>query len=191
MSSRRRSASVASNATSPSRRLSMWTARRSPGRAGARRVPVIHPHERRHVQRLVEVRPARREDVRVPLAPRRVRDLGDDRLDVLAGRVEAVVEADRVEAVPERAQLGEERGSAPPAGRRSAFRPRRGPRGRAGSHAGPEVVAATEAQQAGPRDGQPAAEQRRQLVEVEVEQRQPVAELASRLRSAGGGSSPS
>ena len=39
------------------------------------------------------------------------------------------------------------------------------------------VVAPAEAQQPGPRVEQPAVQQRRQLVEIEVEQRQPVAEL--------------
>ena len=48
------------------------------------------------------------EDVGVALSPGDVLDVGDDRLDPLAGRVEAVVEADRVEGVAEVAQAGEQ-----------------------------------------------------------------------------------
>ena len=48
------------------------------------------------------------EHVGVALSPGDVLDLGDDRLDPLAGGVEAVVEADRVEGVAEVAQAGEQ-----------------------------------------------------------------------------------
>ena len=54
VSSRRRIASVASNTVSPSRRLSMWTDSVGPGVGRARRVDVVHAHERRDVQLLGE-----------------------------------------------------------------------------------------------------------------------------------------
>ena len=49
------------------------------GLGGADLVGVVHGHERRDVERLVHRAAARAEDVAVLLAPRRVRDLGDDR----------------------------------------------------------------------------------------------------------------
>ena len=78
------------------------------GSAGSCAVDVVHAHERRHVQRLGDVSVSVGKDVRAPLAPRRVRDLGEDCLHSVTARVQAVVEAHRVEAVPERAELGEE-----------------------------------------------------------------------------------
>src|ERR1700761_5658451 len=55
--------------------------------------------------------------VGVSLPPGYVLDLGDDSLDPPTGGVEAVVEADRVEAVAEVAQAGEEADRAGGAGR--------------------------------------------------------------------------
>src|SRR5687767_13891816 len=49
-----------------------------------------------------------RQHVGVTLFPRRVGDLGDDGFDACVVRVEHVVEADRVEAVAEKTQMGEQ-----------------------------------------------------------------------------------
>ena len=86
----------------------------APGAVARASVALVHAHERRDVQRLVEARPEHR--ARRPPRARsawrsphgRVGDLGDDRLDAARPSVEAVVEAHRVEAVPERAQVGEQ-----------------------------------------------------------------------------------
>ena len=110
------------------------------------------------------------------LAPGRVRDLGDDRLEALAVRGEAVVEAHGVEAVAEGAQVGEQ---ADRALRRAAeaFGDQRahcvGQRHRGIS----EVVAAAEAHEPWARAHQTAPEQVGQLVKVDVGHRDPVAEL--------------
>ena len=90
--------------------------------------------------------------------------------------VHAVVEADRVEAVPEAAQVREQ-----------ADRPGRphaglvGHESRTASASGtcssPKVVAAAEAREAGARREQAPAEQRGELVEIDVGEREPIAEL--------------
>ena len=51
---------------------------------------------------------AHRQDVAVPLARWSVRDLGDDRAQVRAARGVAVVHAQRIEGVAERAKLGQQ-----------------------------------------------------------------------------------
>ena len=75
---------------------------------------MIHIQEGRDVERLREpVRVARRgvvfggraHGIRVPLIPGRVRDLGQDRFDVLAVGREAVVARDRIHDVAEVAQM--------------------------------------------------------------------------------------
>ena len=98
----------------PAAQLSMCTDSVSRGMVSARAIPVVHAHEGRDVQILVElrgedrrVRPAALQDVRASLSPRCVRDLGEHRLQALAGGIQAVVEADGVEAASERAQLRE------------------------------------------------------------------------------------
>ena len=85
------------------------------GLGGAEGVGLVHPHQRRDVQRLVELVAQHRalalaagEDVGVALSPGDVLDIGDHSFHPLAGAVEAVVEADRVEGVAEVAQAGEQ-----------------------------------------------------------------------------------
>ena len=86
----------------------------APGRGQAQLVLVIHGHEGRDVEDLVDalahaaVLAAHAQHVGVALAPRRVGDLGDDRLQALARAVEAVVEADGVEQVAQAAQVGQQ-----------------------------------------------------------------------------------
>ena len=73
---------------------------------------------RRSVELTSEHPTALRPDVQhvgVTLAPGRVRHRCDQRVHALAARIDAVVETDRVKAVPERAQLG--KGRTGPAGR--------------------------------------------------------------------------
>ena len=88
--------------------------------AGCDEAPVVvhvHRQEWRDVEVLAEVEAqlfrrsaarARRQHVAVLLAPRRVVDLGDDGVDASVLRIEAVIEADRVESVPEVAWMREE-----------------------------------------------------------------------------------
>ena len=127
--SRRRS----SGAGAPSRgRDSMWTCRRSPGSAGAEGVGLIHPHQGRDVVVLLElVRQHVPSDLPVPVrrrvAPPRVCSRPRRRQPRPADRwVEAVVEADRVEAVAEVAEAGEEADRAGRAGRAGVGDGRRG-----------------------------------------------------------------
>ena len=158
----------------------MWTARRSPGLHARAVYRWSMPMNGDTCSALSKsARPAG-QDVRVPLAPRRVRDLGDDRLDVLARPVQAVVEADRVEVVAERAELGEQPDRPARPEPRLLSAPCLAPRGPAGLRPAPGSRGAGSADSRAARH-EPAAEQRRQLVEVEVEQRQAVAELAPRL----------
>ena len=122
-------------------------------------------HERRDVERLVDAAvehravAGARQHVGVALAPRRVRDLGDDGLEALAARREAVVEAHRVEAVPERARLGEQPHRAAGVG---AGAPGDERADRVGERHGrvAEVVGAAEAHEPRPARDEPAAEQR-------------------------------
>ena len=94
LNGRRRRFRVASKATPAVARGSRCAPRASRRAPVARTVVVVvHAHEGRDVQRLVErARRCRAEDVGVALAPRRVRDLGDD-ARAARRRVEAVVEA--------------------------------------------------------------------------------------------------
>ena len=158
-------------------------------RRGKRRVPDVfhvHPQEGGDVEALLRPRAqagARRfrappvEDVAVLLAPRRVVDLGHQRFEALAVRSEAVVEAHRVEAVPEGAQVGEQPDGAvrPPAGLRRDQVADRGVEGRVRVA---EMVAAVqpgEVRAAG--RPQPAAlEHRVQFAEVQVHEEQRVLE---------------
>src|SRR4051794_727980 len=142
-------------------------------------VAMVHVHERRDMQHLLGVplhyaRAVALDHIGVALAPWSVRHLGNDCLHPLPGFVEAVVEADGVEAVPERTQLGED-----------PDRPAR-PRTRAlldeGAHRLverdariAEVVGALE-------PDQPAARER--LLEVEIHERELVLELVRALREA-------
>jgi hypothetical protein len=68
------------------------------GQPGADDVAPVHGHERRDVKRLVQLRLPPGDDVGVAFAPGGVGHLGDERVDTLAGLVEAVVKADRVVA---------------------------------------------------------------------------------------------
>ncbi len=118
------------------------------------------------------------ERVHVALAPGRVRHLGGDSLDALPAAIEAVVEADRVEQVPEGAQV-----------RQHAHRPVRSlaralldrvQHRRAQRLLGiAEVVRASKPRRRRPAGRpQPAAvQQLRQLVEVQVAHEQPHAQL--------------
>ena len=115
----------------------------------------------------------------VALAPGRVRHLGDDGLDAARRRVEAVVEADGVEAVAEVAQVREQPNRAVRArsrcaprtssrtARRAARRDRRG--GRRGE--------TRRAPAGGPTTSRQPSKQRGQLVEVEVDHEERIAQL--------------
>ena len=121
----------------------------------------------------------RAQHVRMSLAPRRVGYLGEHVGEVLAGAIEAVVEAHRVEAMSIGPQVREH--------------PNRAVRANAAglalhlaSHGvgerGPriaEVVAAAKADEAGAPGDQPSAEQIRELIQVDVGQRDPMAELSA------------
>ena len=147
-------------------------------------VSMIHAHERRDVKRLVELTSEHRrvallalDDVGVPLAPGRVRHLRDQRLHPLAARLEAVVEADGVEAVPERAQLRQQTDRA--LGPRAGLVLHHVTHGAVQRHRGiAQVIAAAKADQPWTPGDQSAVKQPRELVEIEVGQRQPMAELA-------------
>ena len=119
----------------------------------------VHSQERRHVKSLADRGVHCIQRVGVPLAPGRVRDLGEHPLHALAVGVEAVVEAHRVEQVPEGAHMGEE------------------------AH-GPVVIHLEVVRAAEPRRRRPprrpqrhAVEHLRQLGEVQVRHVQAVAEL--------------
>src|SRR5579883_146274 len=138
----------------------------------------VHVHEGRDVEVLLEADGlAGLHDVGVPLAPRRVVDLRDDGVDPRPRRVPAVVEAHRVEDVAERAELREDADRS------------RGPRARPRldevSHRLverdariAEVVGAAEPRDVRPPRGpEPAApEHRLDLVELEVDEDDPVLE---------------
>ena len=116
------------------------------------------------------------EHVRVALAPRRVGDLCDHVLDVIACLPEAVVEAHRVKAVTARSQVREQPDR--------ARRPHSGPCLHDVAHAVgeraqrvSEVVAAAEANEPCSPPHEPAVQQPRQLLKVYVGQREAVAEL--------------
>ena len=121
MNGARRSASVASKAASLALVALDVNRQRRAGRGDTPEVALLHRHERGHVQLLLKAPRENgsfirsREYVGVALSPRRAGHLCHDRLELVLGR-EAVVEADGVEAVPERAQLREQ-----------ADRPRRQP----------------------------------------------------------------
>ena len=181
LSSRRRSASAASNTTSPSSRFAEAQPQVLARRRRPPRVALVHAHERRDVHALVDLAArlvAGIEDVGVPLAPGRVRHLRDHGVQ-RPGRVEAEQEADGVEADAEVARAGRAAGPGRSGGaraaphqparrRRRAARPgRRGSRRRR-SHAG----AGRRADQSGN-----AVEHLGQLGEVEQGQEEPVAEL--------------
>ena len=111
------SPSVASNTCASCSQFSMCTARRLAGHAEAPVVVHLHRHERRDVESPWRSDSAARAGSRrvaasrarsVALAPRRVGDFGDDGLDARVRGVEAVVEAHRVEAVAEVAQVREQ-----------------------------------------------------------------------------------
>ena len=145
---------------------------------------MIHAHERRDVKRLVELTSEHRrvallalDHVGVPLPPGRVRHLRDQRLHALASRLEAVVEADGVETVPERAQVCQQSDRA--VGTRPGLLLHHVTDGALQRHSRiAQVVAAAEAHQSRPTRDEPAVEQPRKLVQVEIGQRQPMAELA-------------
>ncbi len=86
------------------------------GNVRAPAVVDLHGHERGDVEALGRVEALRAgrtlivpvvEDIAVPFAPGRVVDLGDQRFEAFTRRVETVVETDRVEAMPEVAQVGQ------------------------------------------------------------------------------------
>ena len=72
-----------------------------------------HRHEWRHMEALLEAPPEhprgtgflRVQNIGVTLSPWRVRDFGDDRIDLLT--LEAEVEGDRIKDVPEVTHVGE------------------------------------------------------------------------------------
>src|SRR5205823_4200020 len=77
-------------------------------------VSLVHVHEGRDMEDLVDVRDeatctgARREHIGVTLTPRRVGHVRDERDELHSVLVEAIVKADRIEAMAKRPDLGEE-----------------------------------------------------------------------------------
>ena len=150
---------------------------------------MIHAHERRDVKRLVELTSERRrvallalDHVGVPLPPGGVRHLRDQSLHALASRLEAVVEADGVKAVPERAQLRQQPDRA--LGPRTGLLLHHVTHGAVQRHSGiAKVIAAAKADQPRAPGDQSAVKQPRELVQVEVGQRQSMAELAPGLEA--------
>ena len=146
----------------------------------ARAQPVVgvHSEEGRHVEALGEVSvepPAR---VHVALAPGRVGDLGGQRLHVLALTVEAVVDADRVEQVPERAHARQQ----PHRALRADARPflHRVEHGLPQRYLGrTHVVLPAEPRRRGAagRPESDAVEHLRQLVQIQIAEEDPIAEL--------------
>ena len=173
----------------PARLEAMWTDSDLGGRSRPSVVAMIHAHERRDGKRLVEltaehrrVTPLAFDHVGVPLPPGSVRHLRDQRLQALAARLEAVVEADGVKGVPERAQLRQQPDR--------ALRPRAGlplhdvTHSAVQRHSGiAEVIAAAKADQPRAPGDESAVKQPRELVQVEVGQRQSMAELAPGLEA--------
>ena len=165
----------------------MATLNCSPGVRRCHSYRHVHVHERRHVKVLGVTKPQLRrladavalpEHVPMPLAPRRVGDFGDHGVHRLPGAVEAVVQAQRTEVVAPVAQQREQADRARSAANRSALRPdpgRRRPRALADRPDGPCGGTRRARKQRGCRPIT-AVQQRRQFVEVQVHQVQPVAE---------------
>src|SRR5579875_2729294 len=145
-------------------------------------VRLIHAQKRRDVEGLGEAPVTARNYIAVPLSPWGVGHLGEQRLDLGSGLLEAVVEADGVKAVAEGAQVGEQ-----------SHRARRSPaelvldpladRLIKRLRPVPEVIAAAEANQTRAAGDQPPVEEPGQLGEVDVGERDPMAEFVARLHA--------
>ena len=181
----RRSDSVASNTRRPSSWFSMWTDAVSPGVA-AFQVALVHAQERETCSSLAippcSTGPAVvADDVGAALAPRVLVTSATGGQPLVA--VEAVVEADRVEAVAEGAQVGQQPDR--PVGRRAgAPRHQRADLLVERNGGVAEVVLAAEAHEPGAARQQPAGDEVRQLAQVEVGQGDPVGELLLAHREA-------
>ena len=152
----------------------------------------IHRHERRDMEALFEFKSlqartlaAGRQHVLVPLAPRGVGDFRHDRLESLAGLIEAVIKAHRVHAITKIAQMRQQPDR--PVGAGSGVLLDQAPHGFVErKFGGPKVVRPAEPGKCRAARGPEGCriEQRRQLREVDIQHEQPVAKAVTRRRHA-------